>query len=94
MTESIWTKVPSGTGAGGGFGTTAPNAACAIADCGERGRPQQCPYDGAHHRHGMVHYWCGSYYKANKERFREGWHLLCATHFKEISEHDAGEGRR
>jgi hypothetical protein len=74
-----WTTVPSGTGAGGGFGTTAPNRACGVEGCGDEGRPQICPYDKRYHRHGMVHYQCG--YPESRLAFRKGWHLLCNEHF-------------
>jgi hypothetical protein len=86
-----WTKVPSGTGAGGGFGTVAPNRACAIEDCTESGTSMTCPYDGTPHRHGMIHYNCGAFYKANKSRFRERWHLLCKYHADEIWNFDEQE---
>jgi hypothetical protein len=54
-------------------------ATCAVEGCEEQGKPQVCPYDGRMHRHGKVHYDCGSPKSALK--FRGGrWRLICDTH--------------
>lgn len=67
---------------------------CAVVDCTNEGRPQACPYDGASHYHGLIHY--ENDHPAHPElRFRplaEGWLFVCNQHVQQIR-HDVTERR-
>lgn len=53
---------------------------CAVLTCDAEGLAFPCPYDGAFHRHGRIHYDCG--FPESSLVFRSGWHLICAEHYE------------
>jgi len=58
---------------------------CAVVDCLEPGRPRLCPFDGARHHHGCIHY--GGNYPVSSLPFRpdaDGWHWICDAHYRII----------
>lgn len=61
---------------------------CAVVGCEEQGAPQVCPYDGAKHGHGRIHYNCHRYQHfapKSKLRFRnDQWRLLCERHYQQV----------
>jgi hypothetical protein len=59
---------------------TPDHSACAVWGCASQGKPQACPFDGERHGHGRVHYKCN---RAGLV-FRQGWHLLCDDHYRQI----------
>lgn len=56
--------------------------ACAVEGCHEEGKPHACPYDGAMHHHGCIHYL--SHQGTVGLTFRDGWGWLCDTHYQTI----------
>jgi hypothetical protein len=68
---------------------------CAIEDCIVTGKNQVCPYDGALHHHGCIHYKDCAKEDAAKLglKFREGgWAKMCDFHYGLLL--DAYEARR
>lgn len=52
---------------------------CAVEDCIVEGKPHPCPYDGAYHRHGRIHYTSAA--DVAGLTFRKGWFLICDFHY-------------
>lgn len=53
---------------------------CAVEGCHREGVPHICPYDGARHHHGCVHYQSARD-KAGLTFRPDGWGLLCWEHY-------------
>lgn len=61
---------------------TSKQRLCAVEGCEHRGEPQRCLYDGREHHHGCIHYDCEAAKITNHGlTFRDGWGLLCASHY-------------
>ncbi len=66
---------------------------CAVVDCIAPGKEHACPFDGRLHHHGCIHYDCAAAAPAVEACglvFRDGWGLLCDTHYARLV--DAFEG--
>lgn len=64
---------------------------CAVMMCEEPGRPQVCPYDGARHHHGRIHYDVAEKIGTSLT-FRVGaWRDICNLHYavllQELADH-------
>lgn len=60
---------------------------CMVLGCTHQGKPNPCPYDGAHHHHGCIHYDCEAAkvdVKRTGFKFRQGWGLLCDEHYNAL----------
>lgn len=67
-------------GQGGATGCTANIGRCAVERCFRAPKPHACPYDGAYHRHGAIHYDCGD--PQSELTFRQGdWYQVCDEHY-------------
>lgn len=58
---------------------------CAVEGCEEEGQSQQCPFDGAYHHHGRIHYDREKTYGSLTFKV-DGWHLICDNHYKQLIE--------
>ncbi len=51
----------------------------AVVGCQGEPKPHECPYDGAYHRHGAIHYWSQH---SGSLTFHEGdWYWMCDEHY-------------
>jgi hypothetical protein len=57
---------------------------CAVEGCADKGKSHVCPYDGAAHHHGCVHYECDA--GRSGLQFRKGWGLVCDKHYAMLRE--------
>lgn len=81
------------SGCGGALGVTANAGRCAVIGCFQAPKPQVCPYDGAQHRHGAIHYDCGS--PVSSLAFHAGdWYWVCDAHYAHLVQERAEFVRR